>query len=118
MAGRGDSDITNRGDDRRSLRRVELNLCGTGANTASEREHDCSLQKTAVHGVLLLFCAVPTVRAFPTDGAQVRSKCDFLAKFGFDHDLADSRPRDRSTVTYSNSHYAPAAPRCSPDCGP
>ncbi len=39
MAGRGDSDITNRGDDRRSLRRVELNLCGTGANTASEREH-------------------------------------------------------------------------------
>src|SRR6516162_6166471 len=54
MAGRGDSDITNRSDDRRSLRRVELNLCSTGANTTSEREPDCSVQKTAVHGVLLL----------------------------------------------------------------
>src|SRR5713226_1006867 len=68
MAGRGDSHITNRSDDRRSLCRIELNLCGTRglrltsgphlrgtrANTASEREHDCSVQKTAVHGVLLL----------------------------------------------------------------
>src|SRR5947209_6900987 len=68
MAWRGDSHITNRSDDRCSLRRIEVNLCGirgvrltsgphlrgTCANTASEREHDCSVQKTTVHGVLLL----------------------------------------------------------------
>src|SRR5258708_2736049 len=79
MAGRGDSHITNRSDDRRSLRRIELDLCGTRANTASEREHDCSIQKTAVHGRSPPSCAgsentFSTVRAFPTDSAQVRSK--------------------------------------------
>src|SRR5258708_22578943 len=62
MAGRGVSHITNRINDCRSLRRVELNLRltrrphlrGTRANTASEHEHDRSVQKTVVHGVLLL----------------------------------------------------------------
>src|SRR5215468_10815298 len=38
MPGRGDSTITNRSNDRRSLRRVELNLCDACANIASERE--------------------------------------------------------------------------------
>src|SRR5260370_34747962 len=55
MAGRGDSDITNRGDDRWSLRRLELNLCGTRADIASERQQDCSVEKTAGHCGLLLF---------------------------------------------------------------
>jgi hypothetical protein len=68
MAGRGVPHITNGNDDRRSLRRIEVNLCGTGglrltggpylrgtcANAASQRDHNCSGQKTAVHGAFLL----------------------------------------------------------------
>src|SRR5262249_24093112 len=72
MAGRGDSHITNRSDDRRPLRRIELNLRhlrGTHGDIAGESEDDCSIEKTAVHGLLLLLarshrygCSRPTAR--------------------------------------------------------
>jgi len=117
MARRGVSHITNCADDRRFLLRIELNLPhlrGTRANTASEREHDCSVQTTAVHGVLLLLArnrkrlSKRCGRSRPTTGRIAGDKCGKFDAFG-----AFGRSQARAShdaPSASNTRYTLARP--------
>src|SRR5262249_38212700 len=113
MARRGDSHITNRSDDRRPLCRIELNLHlrSTRANSASEREHDCSIEKTAVHGLLLLLARSHRYgRSRPT-----ARRCDQSATFWPNSVLTmtlltvDHRGRSRVSTT---AHIAGSLAGC------